>query len=107
MKCTVPAITGAQKEPLSPAAAREAGVHALALAHGHPAPASNGLFYATATTSIPVLFLAIAVQGRAYDVLKAWIRISDRKQQRAPRRLLYTYASTALMVLARGTRCRG
>jgi hypothetical protein len=29
-------------------------------------PAFNGLFYATAATIIPVLFLAIAVQGPAY-----------------------------------------
>ncbi len=44
------------------------------LAHeAHPAaPAFNGLFYATAATIIPVLFLAIAVQGPLYgDLLKA------------------------------------
>jgi hypothetical protein len=36
------------------------------------APAFNGLFYATAATIIPVLFLAIAVQGPLYgDLLKA------------------------------------
>jgi len=35
-------------------------------------PAFNGLFYATAATIIPVLFLAIALQGRMYeDLLKA------------------------------------
>ena len=32
-------------------------------------PAFNGLFYATVATIIPVLFLAIAVQGRAYEGL--------------------------------------
>jgi hypothetical protein len=37
-----------------------------------PAPAFNGLFYATAATVIPVLFLALAVQGRVYtDLLRA------------------------------------
>jgi hypothetical protein len=44
------------------------------LAHGAraAAPAFNGLFYATAATIIPVLFLAIAVQGPLYgDLLKA------------------------------------
>lgn len=34
----------------------------VALAHGHPAPAFNGVFYATVATIIPVLFIAIAVQ---------------------------------------------
>jgi hypothetical protein len=44
----------------------------LALAHSHAAPAFNGLFYATGATVIPVLFLALAVQGRTYeDLLKA------------------------------------
>jgi hypothetical protein len=32
-------------------------------------PPFNGLFYATAATIIPVLFLAIAVQGRTYENL--------------------------------------
>jgi hypothetical protein len=34
-----------------------------------PAPPFNGLFYATAATIIPVLFLAIAVQSRGYQDL--------------------------------------
>jgi hypothetical protein len=41
---------------------------ALALATHHAAP-FNGLFYATAATIIPVLYLALAVQGRTYDAL--------------------------------------
>jgi hypothetical protein len=42
----------------------------IALAHAAPAPPPfNATFYATAATIIPVLFLAIAVQGRAYDNL--------------------------------------
>jgi hypothetical protein len=40
------------------------------LAHTVSAPPPfNGLFYATAATIIPVLFLAIAVQGRGYESL--------------------------------------
>jgi hypothetical protein len=39
----------------------------LALAHSQAAPAFNGLFYATAATIIPVLFLALAVQGTIYQ----------------------------------------
>lgn len=44
------------------------------LAHGARAAALafNTAFYATAATIIPVLFLAIAVQGRAFqEMLKA------------------------------------
>jgi hypothetical protein len=44
----------------------------LALAHSHSAPPFNGLFYATVATVIPVLFLAIAVQGTLHqDLIKA------------------------------------
>ncbi len=43
----------------------------LAFVQSHPAPAFNGLFYATAATIIPVLFVAIAVQGRLYDIVLA------------------------------------
>jgi hypothetical protein len=42
---------------------------ALTHAAAPAAPAFNGLFYATAATIIPVLFLAIAVQGRGYENL--------------------------------------
>jgi heme exporter protein D len=35
-------------------------------AHGHATPVLNTPFYATAALLIPVLFLAIAVQGRAF-----------------------------------------
>ena len=50
---------------------RAAGT-SLVLAHGHhAAPAFNALFYATIATIIPVLFLAAAVQGRAYQDLLA------------------------------------
>lgn len=41
----------------------------LALAHSHATPAFNGLYFATAATVIPVLFLVIAVQGRLYEDL--------------------------------------
>jgi hypothetical protein len=46
------------------------------LAHpaDHAAPAFNGLFDATAATVIPVLFLAVAVQG---DLLQRLVRLAD------------------------------
>jgi hypothetical protein len=51
-----------------------AGMVTLALA-AHAAsqkPAAfNGLFYATAATVIPVLFLALTIQGRAFRQLRA------------------------------------
>jgi hypothetical protein len=65
------------------------------LAHGAraAAPAFNGLFYATAATIIPVLFLAIAVQGPLYgDLLKAFDaalrRFREHKAGASPRRLV-------------------
>jgi hypothetical protein len=65
------------------------------LAHGAraAAPAFNGLFYATAATIIPVLFLAIAVQGPLYgDLLKASAaalrRFREHKAGSSPRRLV-------------------
>jgi hypothetical protein len=40
------------------------------------APAAGGLFYATCATIIPVLLLAIAVQGRTIDDLtSSWLKI--------------------------------
>src|ERR1700735_3347788 len=65
------------------------------LAHGAraAAPAFNGLFYATAATIIPVLFLAIAVQGPLYgDLLKASAatlgRFREHRAGSSPRRLV-------------------
>jgi hypothetical protein len=65
------------------------------LAHGAgaSAPAFNGQFYATAATIIPVLFLAIAVQGPLYgDLLKAFDaalrRFREHKAGSSPRRLV-------------------
>jgi hypothetical protein len=59
-----------------------AGMNNLAsLAHvASPAtPAFNSSFYTTAATVIPVLFLAIAVQGRMYDdLLKAYVNAGGR-----------------------------
>ncbi len=74
---------------------RAAGT-SLVLAHGHhAAPAFNALFYATIATIIPVLFLAAAVQGRAYqDLLAAAFPARERRftgtrrqQQRARNRV--------------------
>jgi formate-dependent nitrite reductase membrane component NrfD len=57
------------------------------LAHtAAPAP-FNGLFYATAATIIPVLFLAVAVQGGTYQVLLNALLESDRRQPQATTRL--------------------
>jgi hypothetical protein len=55
------------------------------LGHGTStaAPAFNTAFYATAATIIPVLFLAIAVQGSLYsDLLKASAKTLDRFRER-------------------------
>jgi hypothetical protein len=42
----------------------------IALAQAHAAPAAfNGLFFAPTATVIPVMFLAIAVQGRTFEDL--------------------------------------
>jgi hypothetical protein len=65
----------------------------LAHAAAPPAPAFNGLFYATAATIIPVLFLAIAVQGSLYgDLLQASAaalrRFREHKAGASPRRLV-------------------
>ena len=50
----------------------------------HAAQAFNGLFYATAATVIPVLFLAIAVQGHAVeDLLRASADAYRREWQSA------------------------
>jgi hypothetical protein len=56
------------------------------LAHGTSAapPAFNTAFYATAATIIPVLFLAIAVQGSLYgDLLKASTKTLDSFRERS------------------------
>jgi hypothetical protein len=45
--------------------------HHAALAHHAAAPAFNSTFYATVATVIPVLFLAIALQGGTYQTLLA------------------------------------
>jgi hypothetical protein len=47
------------------------------LAHAAASPPFNGLFYATTATIIPVLFLAIAVQGRGYENLINSIDVVD------------------------------
>jgi heme A synthase len=54
----------------------------LALAHSHLAPAFDaGLFFATMATIIPVLFLAIAVQGTLYQgLMKAAGRAAEKTQ---------------------------
>jgi heme O synthase-like polyprenyltransferase len=46
------------------------------------APAFNGLFYATAATIIPVLFLALAVQGATYRDLMAAAQAARKRYAR-------------------------
>ena len=65
----------------------------LAHAARAAAPPFNGLFYATAATIIPVLFLAIAVQGPLYgDLLKTSAatlrRFREHKAGSSPPRLV-------------------
>jgi hypothetical protein len=50
------------------------------LTHTAPAPAFNGLFYATTATIIPVLYLAIALQGSTYQDLLRAIKPAVRRQ---------------------------
>lgn len=52
----------------------------LALAQSHPAPAFNGLFYATVATIIPVLFVALAA-GRPYEGLLRTALLIARAQE--------------------------
>jgi len=85
-----------------------AGMTSLAsLAHGASAatPPFNTAFYATAGTIIPVLFLAIAVQGSLYsDLLKASTKTLDRFRERRagsspPRRVLRAWIASLLVSL--------
>ena len=61
----------------------------LALAHPHAAPAFNGLFYATAATIIPVLFLALVVQGALFDDL---VKMPHKTTRAAAERLSARHA---------------
>jgi hypothetical protein len=69
------------------------------------APAFNTAFYATAATIIPVLFLAIAVQGSLYgDLLKASTKTLDRFRERSagsspPQRALRAWIASLLVSL--------
>jgi hypothetical protein len=73
----------------------------VALAHHHAAPAFNGLFYATVATVIPVLFLALAVQGRGFDrVLRAMQAPRHERGDPPPRSELGLFSPRVLMVTA-------
>jgi hypothetical protein len=73
-----------------------------ALAHAPTAAPFNANFYITAATVIPVLFLAIAVQGRTYEnLLKAF---SDAfRRWMTPGQWLRTLPAGALGVLTAAT----
>jgi hypothetical protein len=66
------------------------GMSITALTHATATvPVSNGLFYATAATIIPVLFLAIAVQGRGLNhMLRATTTGPDQPAARKHRNTL-------------------
>lgn len=69
------------------------------------APPFNGLFFATAATVIPVLFLAIAVQGRGYEeLLNLFAAVSRRRHAGAMlyQRFAATAAGSALLIIAYG-----
>jgi hypothetical protein len=74
-----------------------------ALAHAPAAVPFNANFYITAATVIPVLFLAIAVQGRTYEnLLKAF---SDAfRRWMTPGQWLRTFPAGAIGVPAEGRR---
>ena len=77
----------------------------LAYGTSAAAPAFNTAFYATAATIIPVLFLAIAVQGSLYgDLLKASTKTLDRFRERSagcspPQRALRAWIASLLVSL--------
>ncbi len=52
---------------------------ALTYAARTTAPAFNGLFFATAATIIPVLFLALAVQGRGYENVLEYLKFQAHR----------------------------
>ena len=75
------------------------------LAHAAAPPPFNGLFYATAATIIPVLFLAIAVQGSAYEnLIKAMAVLFRHIEDSGPRygKSVPWAAYFALFVVAAG-----
>jgi hypothetical protein len=47
-------------------------------------PAFNGLFYATVATIVPVLFLALAVQGRFFEELLTLYIANTRRVRQDP-----------------------
>lgn len=60
-------------------------VTSIALADRHAAQPFNGLFYSTIATVIPVLFLAIAVQGGTYSDLLRYYVANARLYRRTAR----------------------
>jgi hypothetical protein len=76
---------------------------ALAQTSHQAAPAFNADFYAAAATIIPVLFLAIAVQGPLFwDVLRTFHKVRDRIT-RVPEGRWETPLQLMLAITATGT----
>jgi hypothetical protein len=84
-----------------------------ALSHTAATQAFNGLFYTTVATVIPVLFLAIAVQGRTYEellkagsdayqrgLLSRWRAASTGRQAPGPTLSPYAVIAIAILILA-------
>jgi hypothetical protein len=70
-----------------------------ALTHAAPAPAFNGLFYATAATIIPVLFVALAVQGRGYEnLMKTFDTMDERSDHDISRTQAAAFVATGVLV---------
>lgn len=78
------------------------GMSPIAAVAAHTAiPALNTAFYATAATVIPVLFLALAVQGGTYENLMKAFSEAFRRWM-VPGRWLRTLPAMALCVAAAG-----
>jgi hypothetical protein len=74
-----------------------------ALSHATTAPAFNGLFYATAAAVLPVLFLAIAVQGCIHeDLLKPFHAVEPAVTSRARLAGLAAAARHGAVIIACG-----
>jgi hypothetical protein len=74
---------------------------ALALAHAGKQQPFNGLFYATAATLIPVLFLALAVQGNTFErLLDVALRGSQSIHPGMPARSAQIAGARSLLALA-------
>jgi sterol desaturase/sphingolipid hydroxylase (fatty acid hydroxylase superfamily) len=67
----------------------------LALAHAHPAQPFNSTYYAILATIIPVLYLALAVQGDTFGLLiRRYTRLAQQYENVSAAKLLKTLSPT-------------